>query len=345
LAKGQTAAAGQVGQNIPILGRKTNLLFSLLKSPARLAFLLYCRHIRIRNKAMLRLKGPLLIAANHPNSFFDAIVLATLFRQPIHSLARGDAFKKPFFAKLLASLNILPVYRVTEGVENLEHNYTTFDRCREIFKQGGIVLIFSEGRCINEWHLRPLMKGTARLALSSWQEGIPLQVLPTGINYSSFVTFGKNIQLGFGRCIQASDIPTDNGQGKSIAHFNRLLQAELDPLVVQIHRHDRQQIRAKLGVRISSFKKILLALPAALGWLAHAPLYLPLKRFSLKKAAPFDHHDSVMMGLLFILYPFYLLLLSAIAFFITGSVWAWGLLVLLPFCAWAYVQVKHQFED
>jgi 1-acyl-sn-glycerol-3-phosphate acyltransferase len=294
---------------------------------------------------MLREKGPLLIAANHPNSFLDAIVLATLFRQPIYSLARGDAFQKPFFAKLLAAMNILPVYRVTEGVENLEHNYSTFDRCREIFKRGGIVLIFSEGRCINEWHLRPLMKGTARLALSSWQEGIPLRVLPTGINYSSFVTFGKNIQLGFGQCITAKDVPTDNGQGKSIATFSRLLQAELEQLVVQVHRHDRQQIKDKMGVRVPLAKKILLALPAALGWLVHAPLYLPLKRFALKKAAPFDHYDSVMMGLLFILYPFYTLLISALVFLITGNGWAWALLVLLPFCAWAYVQAKHQFED
>ena len=75
----------------------------------------------------------------------------------------------------------------------MEHNYETFAACKEIFKKDGIVLIFSEGRCINEWHLRSLMKGTARLAISSWEDGIELVILPTGINYQSFNVFGKNI--------------------------------------------------------------------------------------------------------------------------------------------------------
>ena len=75
---------------------------------------------------------------------------------------------------------MLPVYRVSEGVENLENNYTTFDACQKIFKKNKIVLIFSEGRCINEWHLRPLKKGTARLALTAWQHNIPLKSFALG---------------------------------------------------------------------------------------------------------------------------------------------------------------------
>jgi 1-acyl-sn-glycerol-3-phosphate acyltransferase len=331
--------------NILIFKKNITLLFSILKFPARLAFYIYCRHIRISHKQMLELDGPLLIAANHPNSFFDAIVLTTLFKKPVYSLARGDAFKKPFVAKLLTSLNILPVYRVTEGVENLEHNYTTFDKCREIFKQNGIVLIFCEGRCINEWHLRPLMKGTARLALSSWEEGIPLKVLPTGINYSSFVSFGKNIELSFGNCITAVDIDTDNGHGKSIASFNAQLNTALKQSVKEIDKNDRALIKSSFRIPVSLAKKILFFIPAVAGWLLHAPLYLPLKHFALKKAAPFDHFDSAMTGLLFLLYPVYLLLLSSAAYLITKIPLSWLILLVLPFCAWAYTQVKHQFED
>jgi 1-acyl-sn-glycerol-3-phosphate acyltransferase len=330
---------------ILIFRQKLVLLFSLLKFPARLAFYIYCRHISINKKEMLALHGPLLIAANHPNSFFDAIILTTLFKKPVYSLARGDAFKKPFIARLLASLNILPVYRVTEGVENLEHNYTTFDRCREIFKQNGIVLIFCEGRCINEWHLRPLMKGTARLAISSWQDGIPLKVIPTGINYNSFVTFGKNIQLGFGNCITSADIDTDNGHGKSIASFNKQLNEQLQQLVIEINKADRSRIKSSFHITVSWVKKILLCIPAIAGWLLHAPLYLPLKRFALKKAAPFDHYDSVITGMLFLIYPIYLMLLAAIAYLITKNPLSWLLMLALPGCAWAYTQVKHQFED
>ena len=72
------------------------------------------------NKKWLNEKGPLLIAANHPNSFLDAIIVSTLFKRPVYSLARGDAFAGKFFTTILTSLNMLPVYRISEGPENLE---------------------------------------------------------------------------------------------------------------------------------------------------------------------------------------------------------------------------------
>jgi 1-acyl-sn-glycerol-3-phosphate acyltransferase len=60
---------------------------------------LYCRQIKINKPELLHAKGPLLIAANHPNSFLDGIILTTLFQNPIYTLARGDAFKKPNLRK------------------------------------------------------------------------------------------------------------------------------------------------------------------------------------------------------------------------------------------------------
>src|SRR5215216_614897 len=165
------------------------VIYSVLKIYAKLAIKVYCRRIIINRPEVLKSNGPLLLAANHPNSFLDGMILTTLFDHPVHSLARGDVFKNKWINKFLRSIQLLPVYRTSEGVENLEHNYTTFAACIEAFKKAGIVLIFSEGRCENEWHLRPLKKGTARLSISSWEKNIPLTVIPTAFNYSSFKNF------------------------------------------------------------------------------------------------------------------------------------------------------------
>jgi 1-acyl-sn-glycerol-3-phosphate acyltransferase len=216
------------------------MLYPFVKILARLAIRIYCRDIAINKKGLLQCNGPLLLAVNHPNSFLDAIILCTLFDKPVYSLARGDAFKNKLIAKILFKLKMLPVYRVSEGVENLEDNYKTFDQCKTIFKQNGIVLIFSEGLCINEWHLRPLKKGTARLAISSWEDGIPLKVLPIGINYSSFRKFGKNIKLFLGEFITANDIAADNGHGKSIQAFNSKLLQQLQPFVFEIDSKNKE---------------------------------------------------------------------------------------------------------
>jgi 1-acyl-sn-glycerol-3-phosphate acyltransferase len=318
------------------------LLYSLIKIPAKFALWIYCRQLKVNTKEMLKCKGPLLIACNHPNSFLDAIVLATIFKQPVYSLARGDAFKNKFYAALLRSLNMLPVYRVSEGVENLEHNYKTFDACKEIFKKNGIVLIFSEGRCINEWHLRPLKKGTARLAISSWQDNIPLLVLPAGINYSSFSRFGKNIQLNFGEIISRETSDWNNAHGKSIVDFNDQLQRQLEQLVIEINEKD-PEFKSIFSVQQPLLKKMLLAIPSALGWLLHWPLFYPVKQFALKGIKEDGHYDSIMMGMLFILYPFYLALAAGVTAVFTGGWWWLLCFVLLPFFAWSQVQLKQQY--
>src|SRR5687767_15092950 len=70
------------------------VMFRLLHAYARLVLPLYCRKITINQPENLKLQGPLLIAANHPNSFLDGMIVTTLFKHPVYSLARGDAFKK-----------------------------------------------------------------------------------------------------------------------------------------------------------------------------------------------------------------------------------------------------------
>ena len=319
------------------------MLYSFLKIPARFVLLLYCRHISISNKAALECDGPLLLACNHPNSFLDAVIIATLFKRPVYSLTRGDAFANKFTSKILAALHMLPVYRISEGAGFVEHNYKTFDDCMDIFRRNGIVLIFSEGLCVNEWHLRPLKKGTARLVLNAWDAGIPLQVLPVGINYSSFNRFGKNIQLNFGEKIKQHDTGPSAIYGKKIAAINDLLNQQLQKLVVEIDDGNIAARKKYFFVQQPLIKKILLSVPAISGWLLHLPIYFFLKKIITKSRVHPAHFDSMMMGGWVAIYPFYLLLIALVVFFLFGG-WYWvAVFFLLPFFAWSYVQLKGQF--
>jgi 1-acyl-sn-glycerol-3-phosphate acyltransferase len=317
------------------------LLYSFVKIIARLAIKIYCRNITINKKEILHHNGPLLLAVNHPNSFLDAIIFCTLFDKPVYSLARGDAFKKKFVAKILYSFKILPVYRVSEGVENLEENYKTFEECKKIFKQNGIVLIFSEGRCINEWHLRLLKKGTARLAISSWQDGIDLKVLPVAINYSSFKKFGKNVKIFFGELITSSSIDFQDTDGKAIRNFNTNLQDQLKPFVFEIDAKNKTELHKIFYVQQPLIKKILLDIPAAAGFIIHAPFYYFVKWLGNTLIKEEGHFDSKTVGLLFFLYPLYLILLNVIVFAVTKNYWSFLLILIIPFTAWAYVQLKN----
>lgn len=320
------------------------MLYRLLKILSRLTLPLWCRRLTINKPELLKEKGPLLLACNHPNSFLDSVLLNTLFEQPVWSLARGDVFKKPFYIKLLTALKILPVYRTSEGVENLSENYKTFEECIAIFRKGGLITIYSEGKCINEWHLRPLKKGTARLAIKAWDENIPLKILPVGINYSSFSRFGKNIFLNFGPMITAADIIKEGADGQRHLAFNNKLKGALEKCVFEIPAGNEILKKEKLGVKISLAKRVLLFIPALLGWLLHWPLFLSVKYFSRQKTKGTDHYDSVITGILLITYPLYLILISVLILIITCSGWFLWVIPVFPVTAWAFVQLSPQLD-
>lgn len=306
--------------------------------------MIFCRSIMVNNRAMLKKKGPLLLASNHPNSFLDAVILDMLFQQPIWSLTRGDVFKNKIISRILTALKMFPVYRVSEGAENLNSNYKTFENCKNLFREKAIVQIFSEGQCINGWHLRPLKKGTARLAISSWEENIPLEVLPVGINYSSFRRFGKNIIINFGDIITKEDISWKESEGIRFQTFNHKLQNQLSTLVFEIDKEDKKSKQDVFEKKTSAILKIFLAIPAFTGWLIHLPFYLPVQKIVYKKTAHNDHFDSVLAAILLFTYPFYLLMISFLTFYFTKSPFSFLLLFLMPFTAWCYVQLKGQLD-
>lgn len=315
---------------------RQDLLYRFLKIYVRLAIRLFCHSIAIDKRALLQSRGPLLIASNHPNSFLDAIIFDILFDIPITSLARGDAFKNKRIFRVLRSLKMLPVYRIREGAENLNTNYDTFNSCIVLFRQNEGVLIFSEGLCVNEWHLRPLKKGTARLAFQAWDAEVPLKVLPAGINYSSFRKYGKRVIIHFGDFIEAENFEGVSTDGEKNVLFNKILTERLQPLVYEIEPGDKEEMNKKFG-STPLIQKYLLAIPALVGALLHAPIYWFSKGIFHLFFSDTDHHDSVMLGILLFTYPFYILLASYLCY-ITIMPWGMLVLLLLPVTAWAYVK-------
>ncbi len=365
------------------------MLYSIVKVFVRLALKIFCRRITISDTDPLRRKGPLLLACSHPNSFLDAIILGSQFEQPVHFLARGDAFRKPFISKLLTALKLIPIYRLSEGREYLALNDATFDRCRQILLQGGIVLIFSEGLCLNQWALQPLKKGSARIALDAWtQPSIEqvFQVLPVSLNYNGFSNLGKRLIIHFGQPINREDVAQTTTEGDAIQSFNSLLTNKLsqgmliadgDQEVVQflvanatsktsdgsnmIEVLQRKQQYARSHGILPAVKRtkmdrlvadsstslwvnviclILFAIPAALSWLAHAPLYLPLKNFIKRKTAGTVFYDSILLGALLLLYPVYWTFINVIVFAFMDHWYIKIPFLTMPLLAWLYLVWK-----
>jgi len=211
------------------------LFYTIVKIWIRLGLSLFCRRITFNDPCILKSKAPLLLACNHPNSFLDAIIVGSHFNRPVHFLARGDVFRNPLAKKILTALKMIPIYRLSEGREYLALNDATFEKCGEILAGGGIVLIFAEGLCINQWVLRPLKKGAARIAWTAFANpGIQNQfrVIPVGINYNSFDKSGKRVIVNFENPITISQFPALCAAADFIQQFNQLLQASLQRAIL-----------------------------------------------------------------------------------------------------------------
>jgi 1-acyl-sn-glycerol-3-phosphate acyltransferase len=316
------------------------VFYQLLKVYARLTIHLYCSKIVVNKKEFLKIKGPVLFAANHPNSFLDGIILSTLLDESLYSLTRGDVFKNKTVSKILLFLKLLPVYRTSEGTENLTSNYTTFSSCHHIFKRKKNVLIFCEASCINEWHLRSLRKGTARLAFSSWEQDIDLKVIPLGFNYSSFKKYGKELHLNFGEEIKKESFIADT-DGRQLNDFTQQIHQQLHSLVYEAGDEDDAQ--KFFASKKNKYKIALLFIPGLIGWLVHAPLFYICKLITNIWFKKSDHYDSVLIALLLLCYPLYLLIVAIITsnYYFSAAI---VLVPLLPLLAWCWLQVKHLFE-
>lgn len=166
-----------------------------LKFWVRLALRIFCPQVNIANQRYLNSQGPLLIVANHPNSFLDAVIIGAFYQRKIHFLARGDIFQNPIFGYLLRSIGMIPVFRAREGKEHLHRNSHTFQESVDIIKKGGAVLIFIEGICLNTHEIQPFKKGAARILESLHARGVFPQVHVIGIAYNSFRGIGKSVHI------------------------------------------------------------------------------------------------------------------------------------------------------
>lgn len=168
----------------------------------KLAMGLYFRRIVCSGLEETEKGKPVLILANHTNGFLDALVVGAVAKRKPYFFTRGDAFKKKWAGRFLRSIGLLPVYRLSEGKDNLQNNDSTNEEALNILGRGGIVVIYAEGKSDVAKVLKPLKKGPFRLAVHAADvlETAPV-IVPLGINYVHPVKPFTTLYLQAGKAI------------------------------------------------------------------------------------------------------------------------------------------------
>lgn len=257
-------------------------MINILKIFIKLALWIFCSEVNVKNKHLLKNDDPLLIIANHPNSFLDAIIIAAQYKRPINFLARGDAFTKKHHRFFLRLLKMIPVYRLREGKQFLHLNEYAFEESVRLIKKGEAVLIFIEGTCVNLNELQPFKKGTARIVEKLNEQQINYAIHIAGIAYNNFRGIGKKVNIAINDYTGTKITAT----AKDKIIFNKMVFDVLQNAIFPPTPH------------IVIYKTPL--------YLLHLPYYNLIKKIADQKTKGTVFYDSVLFSLLFFSYPIFL---------------------------------------
>lgn len=165
--------------------QSTGKVYPYIAPISQLMYLGFFRKVYLNNIPAVQPDTPILLAANHPTAFVDPCLLCSYLHPPIYNMTRGDVFRKPFFRRLMESINMFPVYRVRDGYTGRERNDEVFDYCINQLHKRRVVTIYVEGEHHSDKHIRPVQKGIARIAFGALEKGpLPdLCIIPAGCNY------------------------------------------------------------------------------------------------------------------------------------------------------------------
>ncbi|WP_209330135.1 1-acyl-sn-glycerol-3-phosphate acyltransferase [Lunatimonas salinarum] len=188
-----------------------HLLNELLRIWVRVSLHFYFGQIRVKNRSLIPNNTPLIVVANHQNALLDALLIATELGLKPFFLARASAFKKPWIATLLQQLQIMPVFRMRDGISSLSRNEEIFQQCQNLLARRKTIVLFPEGNHSLKRHLRPLSKGFTRIAFSTLDRypQLPLYILPIGINYGAHQLPWCKVNLLIGEPIDVSESKFD----------------------------------------------------------------------------------------------------------------------------------------
>ncbi len=199
----------------------------------------FYKRIQAKNIKNLKVKGPVIIAMNHPNAFTDPTIINFL-THPIRLkyLARGDAFKPGIGSWFLEQLGIVPIFRIQDGgKEGLKKNDESYMRVNQLLKKNSKIIVFAEGLCVQERRLRPLKKGVPRMVFGAYDflKTENLTVVPVGLNYSNPSKFRSTVFYNIGEPILVKDFIEDYKKNPARA-YNKFLQV-LEPKMKELITH------------------------------------------------------------------------------------------------------------
>ena len=91
------------------------MLYHLLRPIAITGINLFYNSISVEHQDRIPKKGPVIFAANHPNTMMDPLIVAASCGRRVSFLAKSTLFLNSIVSRLLSMIGIIPVYRKSDA--------------------------------------------------------------------------------------------------------------------------------------------------------------------------------------------------------------------------------------
>ncbi len=232
------------GLSDPSRRERGPLIYRLTWWVARVSLRLFYRRIEVIGAEHLRLSGPVVLVANHPNYMVDPLAVATATRRQVRFIAKGPLLDRyPVLSRFLRAIGTIPIYRseddLAAGVGRRARNRAAFQQVTAALARGGAIGVFAEGVSHSTPHIAEIQTGAARMvldaeALHDFQ--LHVQVVPVGIYFphpealysAGVVRFGPALDLA----PFLAQYPTAPGQ--AVRGLTRALREALRSLTLHV---------------------------------------------------------------------------------------------------------------
>jgi 1-acyl-sn-glycerol-3-phosphate acyltransferase len=216
----------------------------LLQCYVKFCYKVFYKKIYVHNLQNLPVKQPYILAPNHQNALMDALTFVCNTPLQVVFLARADIFKGKLMIHFLNYLNIMPIYRIRDGMDNVRKNDEVFDKTALVFRnKNNPICIFPEGNHGNKRRLRPLVKGIFRMAFlaqEDYKDQPGVKILPVGLDYGHYTNFKTSLFIHFGKPIEVCEYYRlfEEDKAKAINALKERLASEMQKLMIDIQNEE-----------------------------------------------------------------------------------------------------------
>jgi 1-acyl-sn-glycerol-3-phosphate acyltransferase len=238
----------------------------LLQQYAKLCYRFCYRKVELADLRKIPVNEPVILAPNHQNALMDAMVIVCNTQFQSVFLARADIFKGKRMVNFLTFINIMPVYRIRDGIENVKKNDEVFAKTTQVLhNRQNPLIMFAEGNHGDRRRLRPLVKGMFRIAFQA-QEAFggedAVKIVPIGIDYGHYQNFRTTLLANVGAPIELSAFYNEYEENPvaAINHLKDVYAEAQSKLMIDIQTEEYYELYQGLRVIFNDEMKLKLGL-------------------------------------------------------------------------------------